>query len=158
MKNLLLIFSAILLIGSVSGQSILSENVKYKVGQSILSEKVKYKVKRLPTNKGYQATVSLVCGDKETNKNVAVMYALDSLSAKTADTMYQLVTLFSLNAQSKYKCKNTYSWKPSQFTIMHNNQENTISAIVRGSAENAYGSRGEVTFYYRWENGEFISL
>jgi hypothetical protein len=142
MKNLLFVFGAVLLISNVNGQS-------------ILTEKEKYKVKRLPSNKGYEAIVPLVCGDSETNKDVTIWYGLDSLSAETADTMYQLVTLFSLNNKSKYLCKNAYSWKPSQFTIMHNNQENIIRAFVKGSAENAYGSRGEVNFYYRWKNGQF---
>jgi hypothetical protein len=126
--------------------------------QSILSDKATYKVKRLQTNKGYEATVPLNWGDKKTLENVSVVYAVDSLEKLTADTLYDIKTLWQLNSQSKYKCKNPYSWRPSSITIMHNTETNKVSVIVRGSAENAYGSRGEVTFYYNRKDTEFISF
>jgi hypothetical protein len=126
--------------------------------QSVITEKTKYKVKRISTNKGYEAIVPLVWGDKKTNENVTVVYAIDSLSKFTADTIYKIQTLYTLNAQSKYQCKNPYSWRPSTITIMHDKEKNTISVIVKGSAENAYGSRGDVTFFYNRENGEYVPL
>ncbi len=126
--------------------------------QSVLAEKTTYKIQRLSSNKGYEALVPLNWGDKKTLENVRIIYAIDSLTKHTADTLYDIKTLWQLNSQSKYKCKNPYSWRPSSITIMHNTETNKVSVIVSGSAENAYGSRGEVTFYYNRKDTEFISF
>jgi hypothetical protein len=125
--------------------------------QSILTDKTKYQVRRLATNKGYEAVVPLVCGDGETKKNVKVFYAIDSVSKKTADTLYQLSTLMVLNVQAKFKCKNTFSWQPSEISILNSNESGTV-VIFKGSAENSYGSRNAVTVYFKRKNGEFIDL
>lgn len=123
--------------------------------QSILTDKAKYQVHRLAT--GYEAVLPLVCGDGTTKKNVKIMYAIDSVSTKTADTLYLKYTLMLLNAQAKYKCANTFSWQPSEITILYSTATG-VSAIIRGSAENSYGSRNSITIYFKRENGAFVDL
>jgi hypothetical protein len=97
------------------------------------------------------------CGDNETVKNVQVFIYLDKMEKMQADSMLNLSTVEILNIKAKYKCKNTYSWKPSKISILGRG-EGKISAIVNGSAENSNGSRGEVTTYFTWKNGEFVDL
>jgi len=125
--------------------------------QSILTEKEKYEVVWSQSTIGYEANVPLLCGDGETKKSVKVYYRkIDSLNNQTADSLYQISLLILLNEKAKNKCKNTYSWKPS--TIRISNGKLGISAIVEGSAENTYGSRGVVEVYFKRKNGEFIEL
>lgn len=123
--------------------------------QSILKDKTKFQVKAISTG-GYEAVLPLKCGDDETIKNTPVLIYTDKMEQSKIDTMLMVSTFMVLNVKSKYKCKNKFSWKPSKFTILGG--DGKISAVVKGSAENAYGSRGEVTFYFNWENGGFIEL
>jgi hypothetical protein len=125
------------------------------LGQSILKDKTKFQVKTISTG-GYEAVLPLKCGDDETIKNTPIVIFTQQIEKSKIDTMLLVSTFQVLNVMSKYKCKNKFSWKPTKFTILGN--EGKISAIVKGSAENAYGSRGEVTFYFNWENGEFVEL
>jgi len=124
--------------------------------QSILKEKVKYKVKRLESNLGYEAYVPLKCGDNQTIKNIRIIVAVDSLKTKTADSMYLISTIESLNILAKYHCKNSFSWQPIEISIMYSNGE--ISALAEGSAENSFGSRGNVNTVLKWKNGQFVAL
>ena len=125
--------------------------------QSILTEKSKYEVVWSESTIGYEANVPLLCGDGETKKNVKVYYRkIDSLNSQTADSLYQILLLTTLNEKAKSKCKNTYSWKPT--TIRISNGKLGISAIVEGSAENTYGSRGVVEVYFKRKNGVFVEL
>lgn len=122
--------------------------------QSILSDTIKYQVKK---NQSYvEAQVPMKCGDNETIKSVQVIIYIDKMDKMQVDSMLNLSTIEILNIKAKYKCKNTYSWKPTKISIL--GREGTISAIVKGSAENAYGSRGEATSYFNWKNGEFVDL
>ena len=121
-------------------------------GQSILTDTTKFQVKVL--SNGYKAVLPLECGDGETIKNTPVAFLLAKTEASLNEEMLQVLTYQKINILAKYNCKNTFSWKPSKITIYQLSTSTT--AMVEGSAENAYGSRGEVTYNFILKNGEFV--
>ncbi|MEY4860373.1 MAG: hypothetical protein RL059_72 [Bacteroidota bacterium] len=131
-------------------------NIVYS--QSILTEKTKYHVQRMASNKGYEALFPMVCGDGITKKNVEIIYGIDNVSQKTADTLYLVSTLLQLNSQAKLKCIDTFSWEPTKITIV-NTKTRGIAAIVRGINLNSDKISTSVDFYFiRKENGIFVTL
>lgn len=124
------------------------------IGQSILTDTTKFQVK--VTSNGYQAILPLECGDGETIKNTPITISFGKTEASINEEIFQVLTFQKLNLLSKYKCKNKFSWKPSKILIYQLNGE--IRGTVTGSAENAYGSRGEVSNFFKLENGEFIII
>ncbi len=121
-------------------------------GQSFLTDTTKFQVKVLSI--GYEAVLPLQCGDGETIKNTPVAFLLAKTAASLNEKMLQIPTYQKLNILAKYNCKNKFSWKPSKITIYQ--LSSSITAMVEGSAENAYGSRGEVTYNFILKNGEFV--
>ena len=122
-------------------------------GQSILTDTSKFHVKVL--SNGYEAVLPLQCGDGETIKNTPIAFLLAKTAASLNEEMLQVLSYQKLNILAKYNCKNTFSWKPSKITIYQLSSSTT--AKVEGSAENAYGSRGEVTHSFILKNGEFVN-
>lgn len=126
------------------------------VGQSILTDSTKFQVKVLANGMGFQAVIPLECGDGETIKKTPIFIYLGKLEKSLNEKMLMVSTFEMLNVMSKLNCKNKLSWKPSKLSIFQINGK--ISANAEGSAENSYGSRGEVTFNYLWKNGEFVNF
>lgn len=116
--------------------------------------KVKYKVKT--TDKYIESIVSLQCGDK-TNKDVKFTIYTEKLQKSKIDSLYDYGQAVFMNYLTELKCKNKFSWKPTNISIMVTSR-GEISATMDGSAENTYGSRGSVTNYFTWEEGMFKEL
>lgn len=116
--------------------------------------KVKYKVKT--TDKYIESIVSLQCGD-QTNKDVKFTIYTEKIQKSKIDSLYDYGHAVFMNYLTELKCKNKFSWKPTSISILVSN-DGEISAIMDGSAENTYGSRGSVTNYFIWKEGLFKEL
>jgi len=104
------------------------------------------------------AVIPLQNGDRETYKNVELTLIADDLNKNDITKLLELSTYINLNYKAKERCKNSYSWKPSKIFIHKDNIEDRITVSVIGSAENIYGSRGEVIFIFEYVEGMFFKL
>lgn len=124
-------------------------------GQSILGDKLKYQVKNI-SNISYEAVIPLKCGDNKTIKNTMIVFYTEKISRVKIDSIFKIQSFEILNQKSKLKCKNINSWNPNQISVFGSDMK--ISAIVKGRAENSYGNQFDVSFHFKWENGEFVEL
>ena len=118
------------------------------------NSKLKYKVKI--TDKYIESVVSLQCGD-QSKKDVKFTIYTEKIEKSKIDSLYDYGQAVFMNFLTEDKCKNKFSWKPTSISILVS-KDGEISAIMDGSAENTYGSRGSVTNYFTWKEGMFREL